>query len=236
MKTTLTLAQQQAASRLRWVVTRTDKGDWRIDDAVIATFYVGSGDRSKCGVYIHRKLDDAWAAAVAVRKEHDAEMERRRGFSTKPLPGRPDTVQTKQVKAVIAKQAAPAAPAPVVATPLPPPRPRVMIEDDDEPAPVAATIELDDVELDNTGERVKKPRELPRRSKSVNMYQSAVKVLIKHPRIGQEALAKQAVLALESAKRCRLAWDEALAALAAAGYLTASGKRFLSLPKDGSTE
>jgi hypothetical protein len=233
MTPTIPLAMKQVLERYNLDLTRDQHGNYRVEDRVIKSFYTGSNDPSKSGVYTNRKLDTAVAAAVTARKEHDAEMTRRSGFSTKV-----EAAPAQPVAKAPRKRAAAATPAPVVTAPAPPKRARVMIDLDDEPdddAP-SLTLELDDVELDDTGKRERSRKEPPRRSQKENMYQSAAKVLMKSPFIKVEALAVQGVLALSTAERCLLAWNEYLSALDTAGCLTAAGKRLLPVAKRGAAK
>jgi hypothetical protein len=229
----MTLGQQTVVKRFGLEVTRDNKGNHRVEDRFIAQFYIGSNDPSKRGVYVHHKLDAAIQAAVAFRKEHDAEMSRRSGFSTDP-------VVKPKTKAVVLDTVTPAPTLSLKSVeavglgnppPVTPHKFRVMIDE----SPLTANgedIEFDDVELDNTGIRVTKPKEPPRRSKSDSMYLSATRVLVNHPHIGQEALAKQAVLAMESAFRCQVAFYDILTILDDEHCLNAAGKRLLeALPK-----
>jgi len=259
---TIPLAMKMVIERFHFEWTRNQHGHYRVEDPVIKSFYTGTNLPDRQGVYVDRKLDAAVAAAVAVRKEHDAEMTKRSGFSTDPVtpkaakaapvappaaaPAKPKR-QTRQdaansLRATIAKTAAEsaarkaaraaAAPAPVVKAPVAPARPRVMIDldDDDDGDDPVTVIELDDVELDDTGKRERSRKEPPRRSQKENMYQSAAKVLVTNPTIKVEALATKAVLALSTAERCLQAWHEYLTALDAAGCLTAAGKRLIPSP------
>jgi hypothetical protein len=216
----ITLAQQMVIKKFNFEVARDNHGNYRIDDPIITSFYQGTNDPGKRGFYTHRKLDNAIQEAVAVRKEHDAEMTRRSGFSTNPV-----TMTPPRAK----KAASAAAPVQVVTAPVVH-KPRVLIDlspiDDED-----GDIEFDDVELDNTGERVKKFREPPRYSKSESSFLRGARVIVKRPHIGQEALAKDAVLAMATAKYVRVAFDDILTTLDAAGYLNAAGKRLVPPPK-----
>jgi hypothetical protein len=220
----MTLGQQTVVKRFGLDVTRDDKGDYRVEDRFIAQFYVGSNDPSKCGIYTARKLDGAIQAAVEFRKSHDAEMERRKGDYGTPLPMKVTLPRAKRT-------ASAAAPVQMVTTPpLVVHKPRVLIDlspidgEDDE-------LVLDDVELDNTGQRLSKRREPPRYSKSESSFLRAARVLVKNHKVGQERLAKDAVLAMATAKYVRVAWDDILTTLDEAGYLNAAGKRLVPPPK-----
>jgi hypothetical protein len=215
----LTLGQQTVVKRFGLEVTRDDKGNYRVEDRFIAQFYIGGNDPSKSGIYTNRKLDDAIQAAVAFRKAHDAEMTRRSGFSTDPVTVTPMRPRAKRVAAATAPVQVVTTPAPVVH------KPRVLPDLSDEVD--AEDDEFDDVELDNTGQRLSKRREPPRYSKSESSFLRGARVLVKRPNIGQEALAKDAVLALATAKYVRVAWEDILTTLDAAGYLNAAGKRLV---------
>jgi len=211
----LPLAMQMVIKRNNFEWSRDQHGNYRIEDPVIKSFYVN--DPARRGVYVDRKLDKAVADALAVRKEHDAEMTKRSGFSTEPVKVQPMSVTKPAPKPVVQPQSV---------TPPPPParKPRVVIDDD----PVE-TLELDDVELDNTGQRLRNRTERvePRRSKKVSVYLSAAQVLVKQPGIGQEALAVQAKMAMASAKITRVAWRDILATLRTAGCLNATGLKLI---------
>jgi hypothetical protein len=216
----MSLALQTVVKKFHLEVSRDNLGNYRVDDPIIASFYQGTNDPSKRGFYTHRKLDNAVQEAVAVRKEHDAEMTRRSGFSTEPVKVTPPPRAKKAASA--------AAPVQVVTAP---PVVRVLI--DDSPIDDEDDIEFgfDDVELDNTGERVKKFREPPRYSKSESSFLRGARVIVKRPHIGQEALAKDAVLAMATAKYVRVAFDDIVTTLDAAGFLNAAGKRLVPPPK-----
>jgi len=214
----MSLASQTVVKKFNLEVTRDNNGNYRVDDSVIASFYRGI-DPDKRGVYTHRKLDNAIQEAVAVRKEHDAEMSRRSGFSTDPV-AEAKVEAKRRRKAGVPMPVPPTAPPPVAQVA---PKPRVVIDDD----PVDGELELDDVELDNTGQRLKKLREPPRYSKSESSFLRAARVLVNRPNIGQEALAKDAVLAMATAKYARVAFDDIVTTLHEAGFLNAAAKHLV---------
>jgi hypothetical protein len=187
----ITPEQQTIIKKLNLDVGRDDNGNYRIDDPMIAQFYRGV-DPAKRGIYTSRKLDNAIYDAVTARKEHDAEMIRRSGFSTAPDP----IAAKRRRKAGAPVSAPPPPPPPPIAQVAP--KPRVVIDDEVDDEPVG-DLELDDVELDDTGKRLKKYREPPRYSKSESSFLRAARVLVKRPNLTQEALAKDAILAMATA-------------------------------------
>lgn len=230
----MSLALQTVVKKFNLEVTMHNQGNYRVYDNVIASFYRGV-DPDKRGVYIHRKLDNAIQDAVNVRKEHDAEMTRRSGLVITTLE---DLAEAKRQREAKRRRKAgtpmPVAPDPLPPTPPPPPvaqvapkPPRVVIDDD----PVDGDLELDDVELDNTGQRLKKFREPPRTSKSESVFLRSARVIVKRPTIGQEALAKDAIMAMASAKVCRVAFNDIVATLDAAGFISTAGKHLVPPPK-----
>jgi len=228
--TQIPLAMQMVIKRFNLDWSRDQHGNYRVEDPVIKSFYIGSNRPDRSGVYTDRKLDVAVQAAVSARKSHDDEMTKRSGFSTAPVeiggkkPG--DTVITvasprKRVNGKAAAAAVPAVTAPVVH------KPRVLI--DDSPIEADIEIEIDADDLDNTGsrERSRLERREPKRSKKESMFLTTARVLVKNPNIGQESLAVQGKVAQSTAKQCQVAWRDILVTLDAAGCLTAAGKRLI---------
>jgi len=242
---------QMVIKRFNLDWSRDQHGNYRVEDPVIKSFYVGSNRPDRSGVYTDRKLDVAVQAAVSARKSHDDEMTKRSGFSTAPVeiggkkPGdkvitvasprkRPTRQQQRnELRALVngKKVAAATAPTPVVTAPVVTApvahKPRVLI--DDSPIEADIEIEIDADDLDNTGsrERSRLDRREPKRSKKESMFLTTARVLVKNPNIGQESLAVQGKVAQSTAKQCQVAWRDILVTLDAAGCLTAAGKRLI---------